>query len=196
MELFFRDEGFVFNRRFVGNNDVVVAIYTKKLGVENVFIQNGQLVKNLPYIYLDKFTHIRCIFTKLKDGKVYIYDIDSVKTLGIEVSRNVELFQTLTDISSIIYTYTPYGDTRIFNLYKKTVFYCLNSGETYKYYLVFLTKLNYLAGVYNPVLIDNHQLAVKLLTTKIADVENIEIDRQKATYLSAVMLHNIKRWLE
>lgn len=196
MEIFFKDEAFVFNRRFVGNSDVSVTLYSKRLGIETVYIPGGQIVKNLPYTYLDRFSHINGVFTKIKEEKIGLYEIDKVKTFGLYVARNIETFEMLTDMSSIIYTYAPYADERIYNLYKKVLFYSLQAEYPYGYYLSFMVKINYLLGVYNPSVGDRPDVLNKLLKTRISETRSVKIDKKTATYLVSALKQNLKRWLE
>lgn len=196
VEIFFKDEAFVFNRRFVGNNDISVTIYTRKLGIENVYIQGGQIIKNLPYTYLDRFSHLKGVFVKLKEEKIAIHEIDSVNTFGIYVSKEIETFEMLTDVSSLIYTYAPYPDHKIYNLYKKVLFYSIDSISPFKYYIAFLVKLNYLLGVYNPSIVENQELLNRLLNTKLADITKVAVDKTIAVSLASALKQNLKRWLE
>lgn len=196
MEIFFKDEAFVLSRRFTGNSDVSVTLYTRKLGIETVYIQGGQIIKNLPYTYLDMFSHIRGVFIKLKEEKIALQEIDKIKTFGLYVAKNIETLEILADISSLIYTYAPYSDQKIYNLYKKVVFYSTGSESPYKYHLAFLVKFNYLLGVHNPAMQENPELINRMLNTKISEINSIPVDRNTAVSAVYELRQNLKRWLE
>lgn len=197
MEIFIKDEAFIFDRKPVGNYDASITVYTQKLGVENIFIQNAYIVKNIPYVYLDKFSYIRAIFSKLREEKIYIHEIDTVKTFGMDVSKNIDKLVMLSKISSLIYTYSPYPDKRIFNLYKKILYFSLQSNEMSKYYLAFLVKFNYLLGIYNPSIIPKKHIDIlnSLLKTKVSHLDNVDIKTIQITEISERLTDNIRRWL-
>lgn len=196
MEIFFKDEAFVFSRRFVGNSDVSITLYTRKLGIETVYIQGGQIIKNLPYTYLDRFSHVRGVFIKLKEEKVALQEIDSIKTFGLYVAKNIEAFEILTDISSLIYTYAPYPDQKVYNLYKKVMFYSTSSDSPYKYHLAFLVKFNYLLGVYSPAMLEKPEFINRVLYTKVSEINSIPVDRNTAASAVYALRQNLKKWLE
>lgn len=196
METFIKDEAFVLSRRFVGNSDMVITIYGQKLGVETVFIQNGQLIKNLPYVYLDKFTYIKAVFQKYREERVYISEIYKVITFGLKVSESLESLFILTEISNMIYNYVLYPDKTIFNLYKKTLYYSIKTGQIHRYYVSFLVKFIYLLGVYDRKELDGYwDIFVSILNTPIREVKTLNIDRSVEEKLSAKLIENINRWL-
>lgn len=197
MEIFLKEEAFVLNRKFIGNQDALITVYTQKLGVENIFIPNGQLIKNLPYVYLDKFTYIEAVFQKYREDKVYIVDIDRTITYGLKISTNPECFYRLTDVSGLLYRYAPYPDKMIFNLYKKTILYCVKTMEVYKYYLAFLVKFSYLLGVYDLKDIGPYrQMFISVLNTPLREIAKLDVVREESEKLSAKVIHNMNRWLD
>lgn len=197
MEVFIKDQAFVFDRRLVGNYDASIIVYTQKLGIQNIFIQNAQIIKNLPYVYLDKFSYMKVVFTKLKEEKIYIHEIDEIKTLGLDVAKDLDRFSTLSKISSLIYLYAPYSDRKIFNLYKKTVYFSLKSQYVSKYYLAFLVKFNYLLGIYNPSVFQKEyaNLLNSILTARISEIDSLRLEAINIQKLSEKLTENIKRWL-
>ncbi|MEZ0324027.1 MAG: hypothetical protein ABWJ98_06945 [Hydrogenothermaceae bacterium] len=199
MEIFLKDQAVVISRRFIGNSDVALSIYTKNMGVENIIIQNGQLIRNLPYIYLDKFTYFDGVFIKLRNDKIYITDIDRVYTLGISISKDYDNFTYSSKMIDFIYKYSPYPDTNIYNLLKKSLYHISRSKNGYKIFISFLVKFNYLLGIYDPKKISLDREGLQILSiifkTKIQDAENLKLDRYFYQKLYDKLIENLNRWL-
>ncbi|MCX7760714.1 MAG: hypothetical protein N2Z81_05950 [Hydrogenothermaceae bacterium] len=199
MEVFFKDQAVVVSRRFIGNNDVALSIYTKSMGIESVVIQNGQFIKNLPYTYLDKFTYFEGVFIKFRNDKIYINDIDKVYTLGLFLSRDYNNITNGYRMLDLIYKYSPYPDGNIYNLLKKSLYHISKSKDGYKIFLSFLVKFNYLLGIYDPKKISWDRESFRILSTifktKVQDAENLKLDRYFYEKLYNRLMENLNRWL-
>ncbi|WP_297886988.1 hypothetical protein [Sulfurihydrogenibium sp.] len=148
MHTLFKDEVIVLKRTFVGEKDVSLLVYTKKLGRESIFIQNGQLIKNLPYVYLTEFSWFYGVFYKVKD-KLYINEIDRFQNIAIQLVKDYEKFLSGYNIINWIYRFAPHPDEKIFILLKKTLYYLATSKDVKTLELAFLLRLTYLNGELN-----------------------------------------------
>lgn len=145
METIYKDEAIVLNRKFVGEKDIVITIYTKKSGKESVYIQNGQFLKNMPYSLMSPFCWFKGVFIKIKD-KFIIAEIDSYKQIGYYLSQDIERFKTGFNILNFMYKLAPHQDERIFVLLKKTLYFLAFSENTKYLEISFLLKITYLNG--------------------------------------------------
>lgn len=195
----FKDQAVVLDRRSVGDNDVLINVYIKMVGIENIFVQNGQLIKNLPFTYLDKLTYFRGVFVKFKNDRFYIQEIDKVFPVGLMLSKNYDNFVYSSQILNFISTYAPYSDEKVFNLLKKTLHYMGKSNDGYKYYVAFLVKFNYLLGIYDQKNIfwdrKSSNILSQMLLTNISDIKRIPMEKGMAEMLSDRLIRNINRWL-
>lgn len=148
MYTLFKDEIIVLKRVFVGERDLSLIVYTKKLGRESIFIQNGQLIKNLPIVSLTEFNWFNGVFYKIKD-KLYISEIGKFKNIAIELVKDYEKLSTAYCIIDWIYKFAPHPDEKIFILLKKTLYYITLSKDPKLLELAFLLRLTYLNGELN-----------------------------------------------
>jgi DNA repair protein RecO (recombination protein O) len=148
MYTFFKDEVIVLRRNFVGEKDLVLTVYTKKLGKESIFIPNGQLIKNLPFVYLAEFVWFNGVFYKIKD-RLYISEIDRFKNMGIDLAKDYKKFVSGYNIINLIYKYAPHQDEKIFILFKKSIYYLTVAKDVKVFELAFLIRLIYLNGELN-----------------------------------------------
>lgn len=148
MENFIKDEAIVLNRNFIGEKDLSITIYMKSKGRESIIIQNGQILRNLPYSVLSPLTWFKAIFLSYKD-KVYILEIDKLKHFGLELTDNYDKFETAFKLLNLIYKYAPHNDLHIYTLLKKSLFYLTKTENSNLIYLIFLVRLIYLNGEFN-----------------------------------------------
>ena len=193
MYTLFKDQAIVLKRTFVGEKDLSLTVYTKKLGKDSIFIQNGQLIKNLPIVSLTEFNWFSGVFFKIKD-KLYINDIDNFKNVAIEIVKDYNRFLSAYNIISWIYNFAPHQDEKIFILLKKTLYYLTLTNDTDLLELSFLVRLMYLNGELNLNIIDlenqEKELLINLLKTPISQIssisnkENINLQKIKEKLLS------------
>ncbi len=145
MENLFKDEAIVLNRNFVGEKNISITVYMKNKGRESIVIQNGQMLKNLPYSVLVPFTWFKAVFLSYKN-KVHLVEIDKLKHFGQLIIDNYERFETAFKILDLIYKYAPHNDPRIYLLFKKSIFYLSKTEKQNLIYLTFLIRLTYLNG--------------------------------------------------
>ena len=193
MYTLFKDQAIVLKRTFVGEKDLSLTVYTKKLGKDSIFIQNGQLIKNLPIVSLTEFNWFSGVFFKIKD-KLYINEIDNFKNVAIEIVKDYNKFLSAYNIISWIYNFAPHQDEKIFILLKKTLYYLTLTNDTDLLELSFLVRLMYLNGELNLNIIDlenqEKELLINLLKTPISQIssisnkENINLQKIKEKLLS------------
>ncbi|WP_028949994.1 recombination protein O N-terminal domain-containing protein [Sulfurihydrogenibium subterraneum] len=193
MYTLFKDQAIVLKRTFVGEKDLSLTVYTKKLGKESIFIQNGQLIKNLPIVSLTEFNWFSGVFFKIKD-KLYINEIDNFKNVAIEIVKDYNRFLSAYNVISWIYSFAPHQDEKIFILLKKTLYYLTLTNDTDLLELSFLVRLMYLNGELNLNIIDlenqEKELLIHLLKTPISQIssisnkENINLQKIKEKLLS------------
>lgn len=176
MYTLFKDQAIVLKRTFVGEKDLSLVVYTKKLGRESIFIQNGQLIKNLPVVSLTEFNWFSGVFFKIKD-RLYISEIDNFKNVAIEIVKEYNRFLSAYNIISWIYSFAPHQDERIFILLKKTLYYLTLAKNTDLLELAFLVRLVYLNGELNLNAIDldtqERDLLTFLLKTPISKISSL-----------------------
>ncbi len=148
MENLIKDEAIVLNRNFIGEKDLSITIYMKSKGRESIVIQNGQILRNLPYSVLSPFTWFKSIFLYYKD-KVYILEIDKLKHFGLDLTDSYSRFETAFKILDLIYKYAPHNDPHIYTLLKKSLFYLTKTEHPNLVYLTFLVRLIYLNGEFS-----------------------------------------------
>jgi DNA repair protein RecO (recombination protein O) len=145
METVYKDEAIVLNRKFVGEKDLTITVYTKKSGKESIYIQNGQYLKNMPYSILSPFCWFKAVLIKIKD-KLIISEIDSYKQIGYYISQDIEKFEAGFNIINFTYKLAPHQDERIFILLKKSLYFLTISKLPKLLEILFLLKITYLNG--------------------------------------------------
>ena len=145
METVYKDEAIVLNRKFVGEKDLVITVYTKKSGKESIYIQNGQYLKNMPFSVLSPFCWFKAVLIKIKD-KLIISEIGSYKQIGYHISQDIERFEAGFNIINFTYKLAPHQDERIFTLLKKSLYFLTISKLPKILEILFLLKITYLNG--------------------------------------------------
>ncbi|PMP76047.1 MAG: hypothetical protein C0178_06945 [Sulfurihydrogenibium sp.] len=164
MYTFFKDEVIVLKRVFVGEKDLTLTVYSKKSGRESIFIQNGQVIKNLPIVSMTEFSWFYGVFYKIKD-KLYISEIDRFKNIALDLVKDYDKVVSAYRVINWLYRFAPHPDERIFILAKKTFYYLTISQNPELLELAFLLRLAYLNGELNLNKIDVKENEREILKT-------------------------------
>ncbi|MDQ7055527.1 MAG: DNA repair protein RecO [Persephonella sp.] len=147
MSSLIKDEAIVLRKSYVGDYDVSITVYMRKQGKENIYLPKGQLFKS-PYISsTEPFTWFKGVFIRKRE-KFFIKEIDRSKTLGIEICKDLNRFQTASYMFDTFNRYIIYPDEKMFIFLKKSLYYLTDSCEIDIFRLNFLAKLIYLSGIY------------------------------------------------
>ncbi len=142
-----KDEAIVLRKSLAGDFDVSVTVYMRKYGKENIYISKGQLLKS-PFISLSEpFTWLKGIFVRKKE-KFFIKEIDRFRAVGIDISKDIERFQTAHFVFSTFNQQVIYPEEKLFVFLKKTLYYLTQDVDFSLFRLNFLAKLIYLSGIY------------------------------------------------
>ncbi len=147
MENSFKDEAIVLKKTEVGEKDLSITVYMKKLGKENIYIPKGQIIKTFFPTATEPFNWFKGVFVRKKD-KVFIKEIDNYKNLALYISKDIDKFYTAFFILDKFYRYVLFSDEKLFILLKKSLYYLLSLKNPEVFKTNFLAKLIYLSGIY------------------------------------------------
>jgi DNA repair protein RecO (recombination protein O) len=147
MEKLVKEEAIILKKSYVGDEDLSVLIYGKKIGKENIYIPKGQLIKH-PYVpILEPSNWFKGVFIFKKD-KIFIEDIDKHKLLALEISKDLNKFYLLFYIIDTFNKYVGFPDERLFILLKKSLYYLSIGKNIALHQLNFLAKFINLYGIF------------------------------------------------
>jgi DNA repair protein RecO (recombination protein O) len=196
MYTFFKDEVIVLKRVFVGEKDLTLTVYSKKSGRESIFIQNGQIIKNLPIVSMTEFSWFYGVFYKIKD-KLYISEIDRFKNLALDLVKDYDKVVSAYRVINWLYRFAPHPDERIFILAKKTFYYLTISKNSELLELAFLLRLAYLNGELNLNKIDikenEREILKTVFKTNILDLATKPIHVSALDFLKNKILEILNR---
>jgi DNA repair protein RecO (recombination protein O) len=196
MYTFFKDEVIVLKRVFVGEKDLTLTVYSKKSGRESIFIQNGQIIKNLPIVSMTEFSWFYGVFYKIKD-KLYISEIDRFKNVALDLVKDYNKLVSAYRVINWLYRFAPHPDERIFILAKKTFYYLTISKNPELLELAFLLRLAYLNGELNLNKIDvkenEREILKTVFKTNILDLATKPINVSALDFLKNKILDILNR---
>ena len=196
MYTFFKDEVIVLKRVFVGEKDLTLTVYSKKSGRESIFIQNGQIIKNLPIVSMTEFSWFYGVFYKIKD-KLYISEIDRFKNVALDLVKDYDKLVSAYRVINWLYRFAPHPDERIFILAKKTFYYLTISKNPELLELAFLLRLAYLNGELNLNKIDvkenEREILKTVFKTNILDLATKPIHVSALDFLKNKILEILNR---
>ncbi len=147
MEKLVKDEAIILKKSYVGDEDLSVLIYGKKIGKENIYVPKGQLIKH-PYVpILEPSNWFKGVFIFKRD-KIFIEDIDKHKLLALEISKDLNKFYSLFYIIDIFNKYVGFPDEKLFILLKKSLYYLSVERNISLHQLNFLVKFINLYGIF------------------------------------------------
>jgi len=173
--MFFKDEAIILRKSIIWEKDISITVYMKKRGKENIYIQNGALLKS-PYISItEPFNIFKGVFYIKKDS-VFIQEVERYKNLAILMAKDIEIFKTGFEIVNIFNRYIIYQDEKIYILLKKTFYYLALSKNPKMIKLAFLIKLVYLSGIFpNNLKNLNWNYVLKIKNSPFKELENFNI---------------------
>jgi len=147
MEKLVKDEAIVLKKNYVGDVDLSVTVYSKKLGKESIYIPKGQLLKH-PYVGLvEPLNWFKGVFSFKKD-KIFIEEIDNHKLLALDIAKDLEKFKTAFYVLDTFSKYVGFPDERLFILLKRSIYYISINKDISLHKLSFLTKFINLYGIF------------------------------------------------
>jgi len=149
MENSFKDEAIVLKKTEVGEIDLSITVFMRKIGKESIYIPKGQLIKNITITASEPFNWFKGVFIKRKE-KIFIKEIDDFKNLAIPIAKNLDKFYTGFFILDFFNRYASYekGEEKLFILLKKSIYYLQKEKNIQNFKVNFLAKLIKLLGIF------------------------------------------------
>ncbi|RMD45924.1 MAG: hypothetical protein D6831_02775, partial [Aquificota bacterium] len=115
MENSFKDEVIVLRKTEVGEIDLSITVFMRKVGKESIYIQKGQLIRNITVTATEPFNWFKGVFVKRKE-KIFIKEIDTFKNLAIPIAKDLDKFYIGSFILDFFNRYASYekGDEKLF----------------------------------------------------------------------------------